>query len=104
MDVPLKYIKTKLEDYYVLHVKGESMIEAGIPDDSRVLIRRSNVPKNGVIQVVRHEGTSTLKRLVEHEDHRWTIQYEDGSGNRIEVKPGDEFYVQGDFVRVLEEG
>jgi hypothetical protein len=38
----------------------------------------------------------------EHEDHHWTLQFEDNTGRYIEL--GDEEYqVQGDFVAVLPE-
>jgi DNA polymerase V len=102
VEVPRRFIKTRPEDYYAARIKGESMSAAGIPDGSMVLIRKSDVPRNGAIQVVRHEGSSTLKRMREHEDHHWTLQFEDNTGRYIEL--GDEEYqVQGDFVAVLPE-
>jgi SOS-response transcriptional repressor LexA len=99
MDVPLRFIKTRLEDYYVLRVWGNSMIDALIPDGSTALIRRSEVPKDGIIQLVWIDGRTTLKRMREGEDHDWTLCYEDGTGRTIPL--GDENQVQGDFVAVL---
>jgi SOS-response transcriptional repressor LexA len=103
IEVPKKLIKTSKEDYYTARVEGESMAEAGIPDSSMVLIRKSDVPKHNAIQVVRRGGTSTLKRLREHEDHRWTLHFEDGTGRLIELGPDEDYQVQGDFVAVLPE-
>jgi SOS-response transcriptional repressor LexA len=97
VDVPLRHIKTRLEDYYVLRVRGNSMIDALIPDGSMALIRKSDVPRDGMIQVVRVDGRATLKRM--REDHGWTLCYEDGTGRTIPL--GDENQVQGDFVAVL---
>jgi SOS-response transcriptional repressor LexA len=99
VDVPLRYIKTKLSDYYALRIRGNSMIDALIPDGSMVLIRKSDVPVDGAIQVVSVDGQATLKRLREGEDHRWTVCYEDGSGRTIGIGEGTR--VQGDFVAVL---
>jgi SOS-response transcriptional repressor LexA len=64
-----------------------------------VLIRKSDTPANGAIQVVQVEGRATLKRLREDEDHGWTVCYEDGSGRTIAM--GEDLRVQGDFVAVL---
>jgi SOS-response transcriptional repressor LexA len=79
------------------------MTAAGIPDGCMVLIRRSDAPQDGAIQVVRRGGKSTLKRMREVPGKGWKICFEDGSGHIIEVGPGDEFHIQGDFVTVLSE-
>jgi len=99
VDVPLRFIKTRLNDYYALRVIGNSMIDANIPDGSLALIRKSDVPRHEAIQVVRIDGKATLKRLREKEDHNWLICYEDGSGRTIPF--GEENFVQGDFVVTL---
>jgi repressor LexA len=99
VDVPLRYIKTNVGDYYALRIRGNSMIDALIPDGSLVLIRKSDTPVDGAIQVVSRDGRATLKRLREREDHGWTVCYEDGSGRTIAM--GEGLRVQGDFVAVL---
>jgi repressor LexA len=99
VDVPLRYIKTGLGDYYALRIRGNSMIDALIPDGSLVLIRKSDTPADGAIQVVSMDGRATLKRLREGEDHRWAACYEDGSGRTVAM--GEGLQVQGDFVAVL---
>jgi SOS-response transcriptional repressor LexA/DNA-binding XRE family transcriptional regulator len=99
VDVPLRYIKNDLSDYYVLRIQGNSMIDAFIPDGSLVLIRKSDTPVDGTIQVVSIEGQATLKRLREGEDHSWTVCYEDGSGRTVAMGKG--IRIQGDFVAVL---
>jgi DNA-binding XRE family transcriptional regulator len=99
VDVPLRYVKTDLSDYYALRIRGNSMIDAFIPDGSLVLIRKSDTPVDGAIQVVSIEGQATLKRLREGEDHSWTVCYEDGSGRTVAMGKG--IWIQGDFVAVL---
>jgi SOS-response transcriptional repressor LexA len=99
VDVPLRFIKTELTDYYALRVRGHSMIDAFIYDGSMVLIKRSDVPHHGKIQAVWIDGRVTLKRMREGEDHQWTLCYEDGTGRTISL--GEENLVRGDFIAVL---
>jgi SOS-response transcriptional repressor LexA len=101
--VPKRYIKTKPEDYYAGRIKGTSMTAAGIPDGVLVLIRISDTPRDGAIQVVEHRGEATLKRIREVPGKGWKICFDDHSGRYIEIGPGDEFYIQGDFIAVLPE-
>ncbi|MDR1949155.1 MAG: XRE family transcriptional regulator [Spirochaetaceae bacterium] len=101
--VPKRYIKTKPEDYYVGRIKGTSMTAAGIPDGVLVLIRFSDIPKDGAIQVVERQGEATLKRMREIPGKGWKICFDDHTGRYIEMGPGDEFHIQGDFIAVLPE-
>jgi SOS-response transcriptional repressor LexA len=103
INIPKRLIKTRSEDYYAARIRGESMTAAGIPDGCTVLIRRSDVPRDGAIQVVRSGGRSTLKRMREGEDHTWTLHYEDNSKWFIAIGKGEDYQVQGDFVTVLPE-
>jgi len=99
VDVPIRLIKTKPSDYYALHVKGNSMIDALIPDGSLVLIRGSDVPQNGKIQIVQLDNRITLKRMRQEENHSWTLCYEDGTGRTIPL--GENNQIQGTFEAVL---
>jgi SOS-response transcriptional repressor LexA/DNA-binding XRE family transcriptional regulator len=102
--VPAGYLKGSPKDYYAAGIRGQSMTEAGIPDGRIVLIRRADAPRDGAIQVIAWQGRSTLKRLKELEGGGWELRYEDGTGRVIELKPGAECRVQGEFVMVLPEG
>jgi SOS-response transcriptional repressor LexA/DNA-binding XRE family transcriptional regulator len=99
VDVPIRLIKTKPEDYFTMRVRGNSMIDAFIPDGSLVLIRRSDAPKHGKVQVVWIDNRVTIKRMREDEDHGWTLCHEDGSGDTIPL--GEKNLVRGDFAAVL---
>jgi SOS-response transcriptional repressor LexA len=103
ISVPKRYIKTKPEDYYIGRIKGTSMTAAGIPDGVLVLVRISDTPRDGAIQVVECHGESTLKRMREVPGKGWKICFDDRTGRHIEIGPGDEFHIQGDFVAVLPE-
>jgi SOS-response transcriptional repressor LexA len=100
IQVPRERVRGNKGDYYAAGVRGESMTGAGIPDGSVVLIRRSDTPRNGAIQVAAWQGRSTLKRLREKEGGGWELRFEDGTNRAIAVETG-ECRVQGDFVAVL---
>jgi SOS-response transcriptional repressor LexA len=97
--VPSRLIKKGFR-YYAADIRGTSMAEAGIRDGDRVLIRHTETPIDGAIQVVRHRGRSTLKRLREIEGKGWEMHYEDGSGKVVRLDSGD-YEVQGEFVAIL---
>jgi SOS-response transcriptional repressor LexA len=97
--VPARLIKKGFR-YYAADIRGTSMAEAGIRDGDRVLIRHTDTPIDGAIQVVRHRGRSTLKRLREIEGKGWEMHYEDGSGKVVLLDSRD-YEVQGEFVAIL---
>ncbi len=52
------------DEYFALIVRGDSMINAGIPNGSRVLIHMQNYAENGQIVACRVNGNeATLKRF-----------------------------------------
>jgi repressor LexA len=52
------------EDHYVLEIDGDSMIEAGIMDGDRAIIRKADTAENGAIVVALvDDNEATLKRL-----------------------------------------
>ncbi|MDR1250556.1 MAG: helix-turn-helix domain-containing protein [Treponema sp.] len=99
VSVPARLIH-KGSRYYAATVRGASMAEADIRDGDRVLIRHTDAPADGAIQVVRHQGKSTLKRLKEVEGGGWEMRYEDGSGKAVLLNSRD-YQIQGEFVAVL---
>lgn len=58
------------EEYFYLQIKGDSMINAGIPDGSKVLVKKQNfIENNGEIMAVRVNGDeATLKRVYKQKD------------------------------------
>jgi repressor LexA len=103
ISVPKRFIKTKPGDYYVGRIRGTSMVAAGIPDGCLALFRISDTPRDGAIQIVECQGEATVKRMREIPGKGWKICYEDRTGRFIEISPGDEFHIQGDFIAVLPE-
>lgn len=57
------------EDQFMLHVKGESMIGAGILDGDYVLVRRQQSASDGDIVVALLGDEATVKRFFKEKDH-----------------------------------
>ncbi|WP_347860551.1 transcriptional repressor LexA [Salimicrobium sp. PL1-032A] len=58
------------EDTFILIVQGQSMIEAGILDGDKVIVRKQNTAQNGDIVVgMTEEGEATVKRFFKESDH-----------------------------------
>ncbi|WPX07650.1 transcriptional repressor LexA [Anaerocellum danielii] len=67
MTLPYDLVGT--EDAFLLRVKGDSMIEAGIFDNDIIIVRRQNVAENGDIVVALIDEEATVKRFYKEHDH-----------------------------------
>ena len=56
-------------EVFMLHVKGESMINAGILDGDDVIIRRQNTAHNGQIVCALIDDSATIKTFYKEADH-----------------------------------
>ena len=65
--IPLEFVGNSQS--FMLVVRGESMIEAGILDGDLILVRRQNVAENGEIVVALIEDEATVKTFYKEEDH-----------------------------------
>ena len=68
--VPSRYLKNG--NYFMLTVKGDSMIEAGIYNGDYILIRQQNTANNGEIvaaMVDGFESEATVKTFYKEKDH-----------------------------------
>jgi repressor LexA len=61
------------EEYFALHVRGESMINAGILDGDLVVVRRQPVANNGEIVVALLGDEATVKRFSRRNGHVWLL-------------------------------
>jgi repressor LexA len=57
------------EGYFLLHVRGDSMINAGIFDGDLVLVRPQKEAPNGAIVVAMVDGDATVKRFERGNGH-----------------------------------
>ena len=95
--------KTEVKDgeYFFLEVTGDSMIEEGIKEGSRVLVRKQDFVQNGKIAVVLVNGDeATLKRVYYQNDGKTVILQAANPRIPPVVLPADEARIQGQVVKV----
>ncbi len=56
------------KDLFMLRVHGDSMIEAGIYDGDKIIVKRQNTAENGDIVVALIEDSSTVKRFFKRDN------------------------------------
>lgn len=66
---PLPLSFTGSGDFFMLTIKGDSMIEAGILENDLVLVRRQQSADNGDIVVALLEDEATVKRFYKEHNH-----------------------------------
>lgn len=67
--LPLDYLPHNNEDLFILQVKGNSMINAGILDGDLVIVRKQSIARDGDIVVALLENEATVKRFFIEKDH-----------------------------------
>ena len=60
--IPIDYIKN--DTCYMLHVRGDSMVDAGIFDGDLVLVRQQQIANNGDIVIALVDDTATVKTFM----------------------------------------
>ena len=65
--IPVDFIGNS--ESFMLVVRGESMIEAGIFDGDYILVRKQNTAENGEIVVALIDDEATVKTFYKEEDH-----------------------------------
>lgn len=65
--IPSEYMPN--EETFMLKVKGESMINAGILDGDNILVKRQNYAKNGDIVVALVDDSATVKTFYKEDGH-----------------------------------
>lgn len=81
---PLPQSLTRNEEVYMLEVKGESMINAGIFDGDSLIVRKQSFAQNGDIVVALLEDEVTVKRFLKREGH-YILQPENDTMSPIHV-------------------
>lgn len=65
--IPSEYMPN--EETFMLKVKGESMINAGILEGDNILVKRQNYAKNGDMVVALVEDSATVKTFYKEDGH-----------------------------------
>lgn len=70
--------KGSSKDLFALHIKGESMIEAGILDGDIVVVEKTSTARNGELVVALIEDEATVKRFFKEKGY-YRLQPENAS-------------------------
>lgn len=65
--IPLEY--SHKGNLFILRVKGESMVEAGILDGDSIIVRQQTTAENGDIVVALINDSATVKRFYKKEEY-----------------------------------
>lgn len=87
-----KDVAKNAEDYFMLSVIGNSMIDAGIFEGDLVVVDMKKEPRDGDIVVALVDNENTLKRLVKQGGNTY-LKAENKDYN--DIYPRNELYVQG---------
>ena len=89
------------EASYLIRVKGDSMIDAGVMNGDIIIVDKSNrEPTPKEIAVCEINGEYTLKHFVRDGDTGWLIPANPAYRKR-EITPGDEFRVWGTVTYII---
>ena len=65
-----EYLTYDVEDLFMLKIRGESMIDAGILDGDLVIVKRQSTANNGdIVIAMTDEDEATCKRFYKESDH-----------------------------------
>nr|WP_313795193.1 transcriptional repressor LexA [Staphylococcus warneri] len=81
--LPEHLISTHNSDIFILNVVGDSMIEAGILDGDKVIVRSQTIAENGdIIVAMTEDDEATVKRFYK-EKNRYRLQPENSTMDPI---------------------
>ena len=66
--LPLSILGSDPENVFMLNVRGESMINAGILDGDQILVHQQSTARNGEIVVALIDDSATVKRFFREKD------------------------------------
>lgn len=95
-----KYLQPNPTSIYLARVKGDSMINAHIPDDSLVVIDKSLKPKNNSIVVAALDGEHVIKHFIK--THAGIFLAPDNPAYKpLRITPEMDFSVWGVVTHVI---
>lgn len=98
--LPEHFTSTHNSDIFILNVVGDSMVEAGILDGDKVIVRSQTIAENGdIIVAMTEENEATVKRFYK-EKTRYRLQPENSTMDPIYL---DHVTVLGKVVGLFRE-
>lgn len=67
--IPVANLPGNSDDYFALHVRGESMKNAGILNEDIVIVKKTRACRNGEIVVAMMDDEATVKRFFKEKDY-----------------------------------
>ncbi len=95
-----KQATAEAKDFYVLTVKGESMIDEGIFPNDWVILKKTNTAKPGTTVAALVNGEATLKKFYKTKTGV-ELHPANSKFSVIHVNPEDRFEIQGTLVGVI---
>ncbi len=86
--------------HYLLRVQGLSMKDAGILEDDMIAVHRTSKARSGDIVIARLDDEVTVKRL-QQQGKQILLLPENAELSPIEIKPGQDFVIEGVCVGVI---
>ena len=93
--IPLDFVGNS--ESFMLTVRGESMIEAGILDGDYILVKQQNTAENGEIVVALIDDEATVKTFYKEKDYIRSV------GKSIDIKLYKAIDKQKEFTGILKE-
>ena len=98
--LPEHFTSTHNSDIFILNVVGDSMIEAGMLDGDKVIVRSQTIAENGdIIVAMTEENEATVKRFFKEKTH-YRLQPENSTMEPIYL---DQVAVLGKVVGLFRE-
>jgi DNA polymerase V len=100
-DIDLKkYLQPNPSSIYIARVRGESMVNAHIPDDSLVVIDKSLKPRNNSIIIASLDGEFVIKHFIK--THAGVFLAPNNPAYKpVQITPGMDFSVWGVVTHVI---
>jgi repressor LexA len=91
------------KNHFVLHVRGDSMVEDNIPDDSLIVCEARKTAENGEKVVAVIDGERTTVKRIYREGERIRLQPANPLHQPIYVEPHQQLDIQGVVVAVFQQ-
>lgn len=66
--LPTEFLRGDANEHFILNVRGDSMVDAGILDGDYLVVRSQSTARNGEIVVAMIDGEATVKRFYRERD------------------------------------
>ena len=96
--VPAEYMPNS--ECFMLKVKGDSMVNAGIFNGDQILVQQQNTANNGEMVVALIDDSATVKTFYKEDGH-YRLQPENDSMEPIIVEPDRPFQILGKVIGVF---